>query len=108
MTAPTRARQEIPPYKPLGDEDTRRIINDMRRGRLNCGGEVTLSTSTTTTTVLDVLITTNSRLFLSPQTANAAAALTTTYFSAPTEGSIVINHANNAQTDRIFAYGVFF
>ena len=104
----TRQRPEIPPNKPLADDDARRVINETRRGRLNNGGEVTLTANAATTTLADVLISTNSRVFLSPQTANAAAALATTYFGTPMPGSVVITHANNAQTDRIFAYGVFF
>jgi hypothetical protein len=106
--AVTRARQEIAPYKPLTDEDARRIINSVRRGQTNNGGEVTLTANSATTTLSDDLITKNSGIFLQPTTANAAAALSGLYFSAPTTGSVVINHANNAQADRTFKFGVFF
>lgn len=104
----TRQRKEIAPYQTLTDQETRQIINEVRRGRTNNGGEVTLQANSATTTLSDPLITTNSRVFLTPLTANAAAALGTTYFSTPTPGSIVINHANNAQADRTFAFGVWF
>ncbi len=84
------------------------IINNMMDGKTNNGGEVTLTAGAASTTLRDPIINVNSRLWLSPQTSNAAAALGTTYFSAPTSGAIVINHANNGQTDRTFAYGVCF
>jgi hypothetical protein len=41
-----------------------------------------------------------------PMTANAAAALATTYI-VPAKGQFVITHANNAQADKTFRY-VFF
>jgi hypothetical protein len=43
-------------------------------------------------------------ILLSPTTANAAAALATTYVSAVTQGSFTLTHANNAQTDKTFGY----
>jgi hypothetical protein len=47
-------------------------------------------------------------VFLSPQTANAAAALATTYVQAAdiTKQQFVITHANNAQTDKTFGWVV--
>ena len=103
----TRARPEI-----QGNESwTNRVItllNQVRRGRLNNGGDVTLTANAATTTLNDPLITTNSGIFLMPKSANAAAALATTYFSNPTPGSIIINHASNAQVDKTYVYGVFF
>lgn len=104
----TRARKEIAPYASFDEQEVRNIVNEVRRGKTNNGGEITLTASSATTTLNDPLISTNSRVSLTPLTANAAAALGTTYFGTPTPGSIVINHANNSQTDRIFAYGVWF
>lgn len=104
----TRERPEIQANMKFEDIRTRTIMNETRRGRTNNGGEVTLTANAATTTLSDDLITKNSGIFLQPTTANAAAALATTYFDAPTTGSVVINHANNAQVDRTFKYGVFF
>lgn len=104
----TRARPKLPPYTPIESEQGRIIINNVMDGKTNNGGEVTLTAGAATTTISDILITTNSRVFLTAMSANAAAALSTTYFDVPTAGSIVINHANNGQIDRTFAYQVKF
>lgn len=68
-------------------------------------GSVTLTVSATTTTVTSATCTAASKVFLSPRTANAAAALATT-FVTPSVGSFVITHASNTQTDRTFDYVV--
>lgn len=101
-----RARLEIQANQKFEDIRTRTILNETRRGKLNNGGEVTLTANAATTTLSDDLITTNSVILLQPTTANAAAALATTYFSTPTQGSVTINHANNAQSDKTFKYTV--
>lgn len=67
-------------------------------------GTVTLTASATTTTVTDKSITSESVIALMPTTANAAAALGTTYVSARSKGSFTLTHANNAQTDRTFGW----
>lgn len=102
----TRARLEIQANQKFEDIRTRTVLNETRRGKLNNGGEVTLTANAATTTLTDALITTNSVILLSPQTANASAALASTYFSAPVQGSVTINHANNAQSDKTFKYTV--
>lgn len=87
-------------------EHVRRVaqaVRAMLRGGSNSGGVVTLTPGATTTTVVDERIVPQSRVFLSPTTANAAAALATTYAVCGV-GSCVLNHANNAQTDRTFAW----
>ena len=38
------------------------------------------------------------------QTANAAAAIATTYVSARGNGTVTLTHTNDAQTDKIFTY----
>jgi hypothetical protein len=82
------------------------IANDMRHGHMNTGGLITLTASVATTTVTDDRISVDSTFVLVPSTANAAAELGngTLYFSESgrVNGSIVITHANNAQTDRTF------
>jgi len=81
-------------------------INELFEGRSNAGGTVTLTPSTTTTTVSSETSGDESAILLCPLTANAAAALGTTYVLASNikNGSFIITHANNAQTDRSFRY----
>lgn len=87
-------------------EHARKIAQAVRsilRGGSNSGGVVTLTPGVATTTITDERIQPASRIFLSPTTANAAAALATTYVVAGI-GSAVLNHANNAQVDRTFGW----
>lgn len=79
-------------------------INSILQGRQNVGATVTLTANSGTTTVTDPRISYNSRLVLIPVTANAAAALGTTYQlnTGRVNGSRVITHDNNSQTDRTF------
>lgn len=81
-------------------------INNVIKGRTENYGQVTLTANTATTTVTNVQISENSEIMLSPKTSNAAAAIATTYIPEATilNGSFVIQHANNAQTDRTFGY----
>lgn len=80
-------------------------LNAVVDGRVDAFGEVTLAANATTTTVQNPRVASFSVLVLSPITANAAAAFATTYVSARADGSFTLTHANNAQTDRTFAYG---
>lgn len=79
-------------------------VNQILKGKTNNVGTVILTANTTTTTITDTRIGNNSVILLQPTTANAATALTTTYPGTPGSGSVVLNHANNAQTDRAFLY----
>ena len=91
----------------LGETALSRIVQAIRElfeGRSNAVGEVTLTASTTTTTVTSDTCGDESVILLSPRTANAAAALATTYVSAVGNGTFTLTHANNAQTDRRFGY----
>lgn len=93
--------REIPPAgAPIRDIIT--AINQLIRGRSNAALEVTLAAGTTTTTVSHQNINENSMPVLSPKTANAAAAVGTTYATVPTAGTILITHASAATTDRTF------
>lgn len=80
-------------------------INELAAGRSNATGTVTLAASTTTTVVTNANCAATSCVKLTPSTANAAAALATSYVTAAT-GSFTITHANNAQTDRTFSYAI--
>jgi hypothetical protein len=69
-------------------------------------GEVTLSASVASTTLSHRAIRPTTALSFEPKTANAAAEKGngTMYHATPTDGQVVITHANNAQTDRTFRY----
>lgn len=72
-------------------------------------GSVTLTANAASTTVTIIrAVGMASGVFLSPQTANAAAAVATTYIAPATmtADSFVITHANNAQADKTFWYQV--
>jgi hypothetical protein len=83
-------------------------VNSLLQGKINAVSTVTLTANVATTTMTDARISSRSFISFQPTTANAAAALATLYTSGQTggtgtvTGSVVINHANNAQTDRTF------
>ena len=66
-------------------------------------GTVTLTVSAATTVVQNGKVNPKSVVVLSPGTANAAAAVATTYITCGT-GTFTITHANNATTGRTFGY----
>lgn len=89
------------------ERDLSRLVQSVRElweGRGHSAGSVTLTAGATTTTVTAANCGPNSKVFLEPTTANAAAARASTYISATATGSFTITHANNAQTDRTFSY----
>jgi len=94
---------------PAGSTDLKafwRSILSLASGRSNATGTVTLTVSATSTTVTDQNCAVGTVPILVPTTADAAAALSTTYIPAATilNGSFVITHANNSQADRTFLY----
>ena len=82
------------------------VVNRLLLGKTNNTGTVTLTANAATTTLTDARISGQSVILLMPTTANAAGALATTYLNTFTKGSCVINHANNAQSDKTFTYVV--
>lgn len=91
----------------LSEKDPFRLsqaINELFQGRSNAIGSCTLTASATSTVVTAENCGDESKVFLMPETANAAAAVATTYITAVGNGSFTITHANNAQTDRRFSY----
>lgn len=76
----------------------------LAQGRSNAVGVCTLRASQTTTTVVAPNCGADSKVFLSPTTANAAAALATTYVSSVLTGSFVLTHASNVQADKTFGF----
>jgi hypothetical protein len=69
-------------------------------------GTVTLTANAITTVVTDAAVSVSSNISMSPITAHAGNDGATTSWVAGS-GSFTITHANNARTDRTFAYTVF-
>lgn len=92
----------------VGDSEARRTVNRILQGKTNNFGQstLTLTANSATTTLSDVRIGINTVILLQPTTANAAAATANVYFGTPGDGTVTVNHANNAQTDRTFKYVV--
>ncbi len=91
------------------ERDLFRIVMAVRQlmeGRSNATGTVTLTANAATTTVSAPNCGAGSAVFLFPRTANAAAAVPTTYILAAnvTAGQFVVSHANDAQTDKTFSW----
>lgn len=87
---------------------TNEVVNGLMAGRHNGHGTMTLTANQATTTLADRRISANTKVILMPTTANAAAevaagGLFQTYPNV-TEGEIVLNNADNAQSDREFVY----
>jgi hypothetical protein len=81
-----------------------RAIQQLEQGRLNVAGSCTLAAGATATVVKAQNCGAASQVVLTAKTANAAAALATTFVSAVANGSFTVSHANNAQTDRTFGF----
>jgi len=97
--------QKLSPF----EQNPRRLalaINNIIDGRTENYGEVTLRANEATTTVATsgLVVSENSTLILTPRTANAAAALATTYVSTKGNGTFTLTHANNAQADKTFDF----
>ncbi len=104
-----------PPERPTAELDLvdpdrhrRQIAASLRlamKGQINCSMFVTLTPGAATTTVLDARMSAGTCASLMPQTANAAAAIPTTWIVC-TNGQMVLHHANNGQTDRTFTIAI--
>ena len=83
-----------------------RAVRELFQGRGHNVGEVTLTANAATTVVTHANCGESSIPKLTPRTANAAAALATTYIAVANvvPGQFTINHANNAQVDKTFGY----
>lgn len=75
-------------------------------GRMNSVGEFTITLNAASTVVSFENCSTDSRIFIMPQTAAAAAALGTTYIDPAeiAQGSFTVRHANSATADRTFSF----
>lgn len=96
----------------LNEKDPKKIVQAIQQlasGRSNAFGIITLAPApATSTAVTDQNCATGSVPILTPATANAAAAFSTTYVPVVTiaNGSFVIQHVSSAQTDRTFLYAL--
>ena len=99
LNVPVRWRDASEHRRKLADG-----VNHAIDGQTNNAGTVTIAESVTTTVVTDKRVGPDSLIVLCPLTANAATAIGTTYVSARGDGTFTLTHANNAQTDRDFAY----
>jgi len=103
MTAPYPTLQ-LPTYDEQSWTRATTAIRSIAEGRSLAVGTVTLTANAATTVVSFTNCSVNSKIFLSPTTANAAGAVATTYVSAVGNGTFTLTHANNAQTDRTFGF----
>lgn len=83
-------------------------VRDLFQGRSNAMGEFTLTAGATSTVVSAPNCGEQSRISITPQTANAAGAVATTYIPQATvkPGQFTVTHANTGTTDRIFSYSI--
>lgn len=77
-------------------------VNRLNQGKFNAVTTLTLTANAASTTLTDTRIGALTWIGLMPTTANAAAALATTYVSARANGSATITHANDANVDKTF------
>jgi hypothetical protein len=95
-----------------GETSIPRIVQMVRQlleGRSNATGSITLTPNATSTLVPALNCGTDSAIFLFPQTANAAAAMATTFVgpSDVSRGQFMIHHASSPNTDLSFWWSSF-
>jgi hypothetical protein len=77
------------------------VVNRINGGKINAVTTVTLTANSATTAFADPLLAVGSFLGFMPTTANAKTE-GTPYVTAQGTGVATLNHANNAQTDRVY------
>ncbi len=84
------------------------VVNLLMEGKDNSTGLVTLTISVAATTLTDRRIGPDTKVMMTPTTANAAGELATLFQTLPnvTNGQAVLNHANNSQADRTFGFSL--
>lgn len=102
----TPATLQLPTYDENSWTRITTAIRSMAEGRSLAVGSVTLTANAASTAVSFQNCSVNSKVFLSPTTANAAAEVGagTIYVSSVGNGTFTITHANNAQNDRTFYF----
>jgi hypothetical protein len=100
MSAPPLAPAETQPFRLVN------AIRQLMQGRSNASGTVTLAPGAAATAVVAPNCAPTAQVFLFPKTLHAAAEIAggSCYVSAVAAGTFTLTHANNAQTDRTFAY----
>ena len=86
-----------------------RAIRELFEGRSNAVGSFTLAANAASTTVTAANCGSGCTVLVFPKTANAATEVGngTMYIATVNNGTFVVTHANNAQTDRTFRYAAF-
>lgn len=94
------------PYVADDGREIALVVNNILDGKLNSTGSVTLTASAASTAVTDERAGYDSVILFMPTTANAASeqAAGGMYVSSRGKQTFTITHANNAQSDRTFAY----
>jgi hypothetical protein len=91
-----------------GERRPQQIVNAviaLENGQLRYTGDVTVLINKTTTVVTSVLAGIGQRVFISPQTAVAAAEVATTWAPPVTiAGQFTIHHASNATAGRTWSW----
>lgn len=86
------------------------VLQQMRKGKIECVAEFTLTANVGSTVLTDSRISPQSVIVWHPTTANAAAELAagTMYITDANmgNGTATVTHANNAQTDRSFRLAI--
>src|SRR3954467_7602050 len=84
-------------------------VRQLCEGRSNAVGTFTLTANAASTTVTAQNCGAGSSVLYTPTTANASAEVGngTMRIGTVSNGSFVVTHANNAQTDRTFMYAAF-
>lgn len=96
-------------YPAASESNIQRIvgaIRDLFEGRSNAMGDFTCTPNQASTTVAHPNIGPESRILITPTSANAAAEYGngTIYVSAKAPGSFMVTHANSAVTGRTFDF----
>src|SRR6266498_1363964 len=92
-----------------GEKDPRRIsdvVRQLMEGRSNAVGTVTLRANQTTTTASAPTAAPGSLVYLTPESANAAAVVAGTFVlpANVTQGQFVISHPSDANSDKLFGW----
>lgn len=107
MSAIVKGYPLVPETMPNEVEHRRQLaqgVNGTRSGKLNAVTQVTLTANSTITTLTDSRIGATTGIFLSPLTADAAAALSGLWVNQALQqnGQATLTHASAASTDRTF------
>jgi hypothetical protein len=93
---------KIPAINEARPQIIAQFIRDLFAGRSNAVGTCTLAASETSTAVIAPNCGADSKVFLMPTSASAAAAVAAVYISAVIGGGFTITHDSDAAEDRSF------